>query len=344
MTIGRSPLLRQDTQAWFVLGAAAMVAACSIALYSVALRDLDQGTDTHVYAGWYLSLRGGEPATRFEPLFVGVSRLASALGLGVLAWQGLMFALLLAGAALATRAYARLIGVRPRHLAPLAMALLLLSPVLVNAAINATRQGLAAFPVIVALVAFQQRRWLAFVVAGAVATGMHYSSLLYLVLAPVLLLPPRALRLVCVAAFACYACGLTMAAVRVASPALYAAVMAYGPNAVYRSGVRLDFAVFSFAWFALPLMLARTVRQPQASGIVRAQGIYLVLLLPFLLVGWGNYSNRYLLPAWLFASIVVAAVCVESRLPPLRHPLTAGALLLLAGGVFALFVAHGVML
>lgn len=330
--------------AWLVLGGAVLVLAGLVALCTVAWRAPWQGTDTPIYAAWYLSLRSGVVVTRFEPLFVLVSRMASAAGLGVQAWQGLLFLLLAAGGAAAARAYARELGSSAARLLPAATMFLLLSPVFVNAAINATRQGLAAFPIIAALLAFQGRRWVAFVVMSAVAAGFHYSALLYVALAPVLLLRPRWLQLVAALAFAAYATGLTLVAVRTLSPAAYTVVMAYGPYAVYRSGVRLDFAVFSLFWYGLPMVVARAVREPWAGRIVDLQGVYLVLVLPFLLVGWGNYSNRFLLPAWLFASLVVAALCVHSRLPLLRHPVVIGLGLLMSGGVFAFYVSQGVAL
>jgi hypothetical protein len=330
--------------AWVVLGGSALVLAGLVALCSVAWRAPWQGTDTPIYAAWYLSLRSGVVVTRFEPLFVLASRLSSAAGLGVSAWQGLLFLLLAGGGAVATRAYARDLGSTANKLLPAATMFLLLSPVFVNASINATRQGLAAFPIIAALLAFQGRRWVAFVVWSAVATGFHYSALLYIALAPVLLLPPRWLQGVAALAFAAYAAGLTMIATRILSPSAYAAVMAYGPYAVYRAGVRLDFAVFTLFWYGLPMLVARSVREPWAGRIVDLQGVYLVLVLPFLLVGWGNYSNRFLLPAWLFASLVVAALCVHSRLPLLRHPVVIGLGLLMSAGVFAFYISQGVAL
>ncbi len=333
-----------SANAWVVLGAAAVVLAGLVALASVAWREPWQGTDTPIYAAWYLSLRSGVVVTRFEPLFVLASRMASAAGLSVQAWQGLLFLLLAGGGGMAIRAYARELGSPVGKLLPAATMFLLLSPVFVNAAINATRQGLAAFPVIAALLAFQRRRWLAFVLMSAIATGFHYSALLYIALAPILLLPPRWLQLVAALTFAAYAAGLTLIAVRTLSPEAYAVVMAYGPYAVYRAGVRLDFAVFSLFWYGLPILLAHAVREPWARRIVDLQGVYLVLVLPFLLVGWGNYSNRFLMPAWLFASLVLAALCVHSRLPLMRHPVVLGLGLLASGGVFAFYVSQGVAL
>jgi hypothetical protein len=63
---------------------------------------------------------------------------------------------------------------------------LFLSPMFVNASINAVRQGLAALLVFTALLAFHRRQWRNFIVYGALASSFHYSSLLYLAFAPML--------------------------------------------------------------------------------------------------------------------------------------------------------------
>ena len=65
--------------------------------------------------------------------------------------------------------------------------LLYVSPMFVNASINAVRQGLAALLVFTALLSFQQRKWWPFALYGALASSLHLSSLLYLVFAPLLL-------------------------------------------------------------------------------------------------------------------------------------------------------------
>ena len=43
-----------------------------------------------------------------------------------------------------------------------------------------------------------------------------------------------------------------MMLVRTAMPSLYDLVMTYTAEPDYRSGVRIDFAVFSIFWYALP--------------------------------------------------------------------------------------------
>jgi hypothetical protein len=103
--------------------------------------------------------------------------------------------------------------------------------------------------------------------------------------------------------------------------------MDYSLSATYRSGIRIDFAVFSIFWYLLPLLMSGLVREPFSTRIKDSTAVYMVMLLPFFVLGWGNFSNRYLLPAYLATSLIVAAIFCHSRISLLRNPL------LLRGGL-----------
>lgn len=126
-------------------------------------------------------------------------------------------------------------------------------------------------------------------------------------------------------------------------PALYAFVQEYAANPDYRSGVRVDFAVFSIFWYLLPHMFAPLIREPQRERILQGAAVYLVMVLPFFAVGWGSYSNRFLLPAWLAASLIVAAILCCSRLPVLRNPLLIQAGLLGSCVALYYYVSNGIV-
>jgi hypothetical protein len=66
-------------------------------------------------------------------------------------------------------------------------------------------------------------------------------------------------------------------------------------------------------------------------------------MLPFFTVGWGNFSNRYLLPAWLSVSLILAAICCDCRFSPLRNPAVLRIGLVGACGVFYYYVSHGLV-
>lgn len=308
----------------------------------VGMRGIDVGTDTHNYANFFMMVRSGVFSTRFEPGFVLVTRALAAAGVSVVTYQSVLFLLFLGTVLVSTRAYYKYLGSTHGYLTFLVAALmfLYLSPVTVNATINAVRQGLASLLVFAALLSFYQRQWRNFVLLGVLATSFHYSSLLYMLFAPALLLSERKLRVLAVLAFAAYCSGLTMILIRSALPGLYVTVMAYDANANYRSGVRVDFAVFSIFWYLLPFLASRLVREPFRELINRSTAVYLVLLMPFFLVGWGNYSNRYLLPAWMSVSLVLAAIACNGRTTFLRNPLLLRGGLVVACGIFYYFVKN----
>jgi hypothetical protein len=325
-----------------VLSLLLLLGVCTVTAIVVGLRAVDVGTDTHVYAGVFLAMRNGLIETRFEPGFVALTRVASATGMSVVGYQITLFGVLMVGAAVAARRYFIYLGSTRGFLTFLTAVVLFLflSPMFVNASINAVRQGLAAPLVFGALLAFHHRHWRSFVVLGTVASCLHYSSLMYLAFAPVLLLTLRRQRIIAGVAFVAYCSGLSMVVVRMALPALYTAVMNYSVDAVYRAGVRLDFAVFSLFWYVLPFVAARLVQSPFSERIRESTAVYMAMVLPFLLLGWGNYSNRYLLVPWVAVSYMVAAMACHARTPLLRHPVLLRCALVMAGGVFCFYVNH----
>lgn len=324
----------------------AIAASALYACWVVGMRSLDIGTDTPTYALFFQRLGGGWPHTRLEPGFVALSLTLHKLGLGVTGYQATLFAGLLLAVFVAVHVHWRALGSPPRKLTLLAASLLLLfvSPMFVNASINAVRQGLAALPVFAALLAFRQRRWWLFAGLGALACSLHYSSALYLAFAPLLSLRDRNLRIVAVLGLVAYVTGLSALAIRAVAPSLYYTVMEYTANSRTRSGVRIDFAVFSAFWYLLAMSLLPLVREPVRTALRNSTAAYLVMLLPFFAIGWGFFSNRYLLPAWMAASLIFAAIAHSSRIRPLRHPLAIHAGLLASSVLFAWYVAHNVVI
>lgn len=319
--------------------------ACFIACVLVGKRGVDVGTDTYNYAMYFLSSRDGFVETRFEPGFVLLTRFLSATQMSVAGYQFMLFSTMLLTIFAASKNYFDYLGNDRGYLTFLTAALmfLYLSPMFVNASINAVRQGLAALLVFTSLLAFQQKQWRKFLVYGLLATSFHYSSAVYLACAPTLLFSVRMLRIIAVLAFVAYCTGLTMAVVRTALPFLYNSVMDYSLSSDYRAGVRIDFAVFASFWYVLPFLMSPLIRKPFSSRIKDSTAVYLVMLLPFFLLGWGNFSNRYLLPAYLAASLMVAAIFWHSRISLLRNPVLLRFGLMVSCAVFCFYVIHQVI-
>lgn len=331
-----------SASAGWALGVLLLLAVGLFGCWLVGTRPLDIGTDTRVYAGFFERLGHGATQTRMEPGFVGVSYLLSKLGLGVTGYQTVLFGLMLLTVWIATRKYFRYLGDTRGYLTFLSAAvmLLFLSPMFVNASINAIRQGLAALLVFASLLSFHQRQWWQFVLYGALASSLHLSSVLYLAFAPALLLNTKALRYMGAIGFVVYCSGLSQLIVQALAPGLHGLVMEYAARTALRAGTRIDFAVFSAFWYVLPFLLSPLIKPPYRERIQHSTAVYLVMLMPFFAVGWGYFSNRYLLPAWLAASLILAAVVCHNRLQALSHPLLIRFGLILSCGVFYYYVTH----
>ncbi|MBD9478919.1 EpsG family protein [Pseudoxanthomonas sp. PXM02] len=328
------------------LGVLVVLAVAAFACWVVGSRPLHIGEDTETYAAFFDALGAGLPETRLEIGFVYLSYALRRLGLGLQGYQTALFGLMLLAVTVAVRINHRRFPPSQAYPTLLCASLMLLfiSPMFVNASINAVRQGLAAPLVFAALLCFQQRRWVGFVALGALAASLHTSSLLYLACAPALLLKPNVLRAVALLACLAYVAGLTMKMVGVAAPSLYTTVMEYTANDNYRAGVRIDFAAFTLFWYLLMLGVAPWVQAEARRALADAASVYLVMALPFFMIGWGYFSNRYLLPAWMAMSLILAAACCYSRVAPLRHPLVLGAGLLTSCGVLYVFVSRGIVI
>jgi len=321
-------------------------AACAFCSVVVATRSSEIGTDSRAYSDFFLTMdRYVFIETRLEPLFVLYTRLASEYGLGVVGFQAVSFILLLIAVSAASMSCWTCVGEPRNRFVFLAtvFVLLFLSPVMVNASINLIRQGVASFLVILAMMAFLQKRWVIFSIAALTSVGFHYSSIVFLVIAPLLLLGDRIVfRLVSVL-FLVYISGYSDALVLTVSPDVYNYVVGYVEGADYRAGVRLDFAVVSIVFLLSLIISVKLVRPDFRQKARLVISVYSVLLIPFFLVGFGNFSNRFLLPAWLSLSLIAASVvcCTSSRLVTRTGAIGLG--LSISSMTFALLVANGVV-
>jgi hypothetical protein len=313
----KSDLTGRQLNAMYVLCLMLVVFVCVVSSMVVGTRSIETGTDTRNYAYFFLSIGHGQIDTRLEPGFVLFSSAVRWLGGNVVAYQVAIFALMLTTVLVSTRQYFSFLEGGRDYLTFLlaSLALLLLSPMFVNASINAVRQGLASLLIFASLLAFYQRRWWRFLVYGALASSLHYSSLIFLAVAPALLLTPRLCHLFVCLAMIIYSAGISGTLVMALSPSLHAVVMDYSADSEYRAGTRLDFVIFSCFWYLVPYLSAPLLRKDVSRKIKDGMAIYGVMLLPFFILGFGNFSNRYLLPAWLTASICMASIVTGLKMP-----------------------------
>ncbi|WP_221250094.1 EpsG family protein [Desulfuromonas versatilis] len=331
----------------FVAGLALLLVGVAFCCSTVALRPLNIGTDTQAYANFFYHVdKYGIVNTRLEPGYVAFARIVSYLGFDLVGMQALTFLLLITIIVYSATEYWKYLGSFNSKLMFLtaSFGFFFLSPMFVNASINAIRQGLASLLIFTALLSFSRRQWLKFAVLSFAAIGFHYSSVIYIVFSPMLLLRQRGLHLVFVFFFILYCLGLTEEMVKFVSPFVYSQVMDYKYGSQYNAGVRLDFAFFSIFWYIIASFSLFFVRKSVKEKLVVTISIYLTMLLPFFLVGFGNYSNRLLVPAWLSLSLLFGAIIYNCRVVIFRHPVYLWMFLCFSSVVFNYFVINEIII
>ena len=182
------------------------------------------------------------------------------------------------------------------------------------AQLNVVRQGISCFAVFFFYCCILNRSfsWL-FFISAIFSVGFHSTGYLYILVPLGLLFPYRSVFFLVAALCVFYSLGWSEELVKYFSQIfnidIYQIIMAYGFGHEYRSGARLDFAAFSVGLGLLLDLLGRVGGARISSWRDRYFSVvkfYWLLLVPFFLVGFGNYSDRLLLNAWLFFSIVMS--------------------------------------
>lgn len=279
----------------------------------VGSRDLSIGTDTERYAAWYKVIADchcfyGNIEPGFNLFGLITSLFTDSVGGYFFAISLALFVMLNLVARKVTRLDSQIGQKEKKLLFTLILLAFFLSPFFVSAHINAIRQGMAAFMLFYALLSFQEKSWGKFILGSVLAMSFHISSIMYLVLFPLLMLPIWILLVILAGMSVIYASGLSEVIVSSVSGLfnlpLHDYVTQYRADVAYQSGVRCDFLIFSLLGVGFGL-LGRYFSNNKAI-IDSLLKIYIVLLIPFLMLGYANFSNRYVYTAWLFLSILTA--------------------------------------
>jgi hypothetical protein len=309
---------------------------------SVGFRADFVGSDTPLYTEIYNSqLSQAEPFVSFEYLYNFLSMSLAFFGLNVHVFFTLIsllgfVALVVFSLLLSNRFFVR--NVSSEYLCALMGLFLFLSPVFFNAQTNVIRQGVSMFYLYIFFISILcQLNWGWSVFFAAISVGFHYTSAIYVALFFLLFISYRLLFYFSTLSFILYVSGFSEKVLMFVSGYapidLYGKIMDYGVHSNYLAGVRVDFAVFTFVigcCFSLAIaLLFRLEIRRQLFSLFK---VYWILVLPFFYLGFGAFSDRYLLGAWLFVSIMAGVLCTQVRF--IKVPFEA---FFLFFGVFALF-------
>jgi hypothetical protein len=309
---------------------------------SVGFRADFVGSDTLLYTEIYNSqFSPTESLVKFEYLYNFLSVSLAFLGLNVHVFFTLLsllsfVALVVFSLLLSNRFFLR--NVSSAYLCALMGLFLFLSPVFLNAQTNVIRQGVSLFYLYIFFISILcQLNWGWSVFFAAISVGFHYTSAIYIALFFLLFISYRLLFYFSTLSFILYISGFSekfLILVSGYAPIdLYGKVIEYGVGHNYLAGVRVDFAVFTFVigcCFSLAIaLLFRLETRRQLFSLFK---VYWILVLPFFYLGFGAFSDRYLLGAWLFVSIMAGVLCTQVRF--IKVPFEA---FFLFFGIFALF-------
>ena len=85
--------------------------------------------------------------------------------------------------------------------------------------------------------------------------------------------------------------------------------MGYGADALYVRGVRYKFLLFTVGLGVFFDTFCRNAKhQCIKSHFFKLLKVYWLLIIPFCLLGYGAYSDRFLFPAWSYLSYLGAIV------------------------------------
>nr|WP_298138152.1 EpsG family protein [uncultured Pseudomonas sp.] len=316
----------------------------------VGLRDLSIGTDTLNYASNFLSVQSCNcfPG-RLEPGFQVFTWLLGLTGLGTGFYFFSISLLIFVVAYSLSRKIGNLLGgsdIEQWKVRYWILIFLFVSPFFVSANINTVRQGLASLFVFFAMFSLIEHKWRSFCFYSILGISFHYFSSVLVLLSLMLFFPLYLLLMVTVVLSVVYGFGFSEAIVKFVSDqtgfGIYSFIVDYVAGAEYRSGVRLDFLMFSWFWMVLFLVGSIFLVEPERRhGFRILIKIYLVLLIPFLLFGFGNYSNRYVYTAWLFLSIAMGGLVGSLRFSLVGSRLILPVLLLASCLIFIGMVNYG---
>jgi len=222
----------------------------------------------------------------------------------------------------------------------------LVSPFFVSAHINAIRQGLAAFFVFYALLSVLDNNWKGFIISGLIGVSIHSTSIIYLGLFPVLFLPFRVLIFLVTLLSIIYAFGAAEVVLQSVSDvfglSLYDTVVNYRTDVYYRAGVRYDFLFFSWIGIVFALLGRKFVGDNESdTALITLTKVYILLIIPFLLFGFANFSNRYAYTAWLFLSILIPYTAHRMIFWKRLEKILLPGLIFFSPGIFLLMVMNG---
>lgn len=280
-----------------------------VVAFFVCSRPPHVGTDTDSYISIFNSLNLGYPTRVSEPLFVGMALMVGTLTEDYRYFLfSCSFVLLVSSLYVNHRLISRVVlaPYRGRYLTYFAFAILLLSPFYFNMHVNIVRHGMAVPFLLLGYLMVMEKRYLLAALLLLSSLGFHASSLIHILLVPLLFFNLRFLVGLFMALSAIYLINLSSAVLGPLFGFLnlapsFETISDYGSASSYRAGVRFDFWLFTAFFVGMSVVAAWFNVVTQALP-----RIMIVSSVPFLLFGYIAYSDRLLVFSWFVIAAIVA--------------------------------------
>lgn len=288
-----------------------------VLIFVTGFRPLTVGSDTALYTWLYEEmLRGEEPSFLFEPLYHTLALLFAKLSIAVQFFFASVSAVSLLLLFLGLREANKHVQRPSFDIATFVYASLFLisSSTFLSVETNVIRQGVACFAVILFYLSLLNRPLsIIGLFSASMALGFHYTSVLFIIPSVVLRWSYRSVMFGTLILGVAYCLGVLKSMVQMLSSftglSVYERIISYGADSSYKSGIRLDFAIFSMVLgLLLHSAVRRLIHQTAQSRCFNFLKIYWLLLIPFFILGFGAYSDRFLLNAWVYFTICLGVV------------------------------------
>lgn len=187
------------------------------------------------------------------------------------------------------------------------------SPFFFNSQINVIRQGLSAAALILCYLYFIKPGDLRCALFAAIcAVGFHSTAFIYIFFAGLMFYSYLTILWLVVSLAAGYTLGLTKNVLVLIPNIMHYNVlyklMDYQNDDIYRDGHRFDFVCFTLG-VGLMFHFSGTKLLPEKEKInfYLFLKIYWIMVMPFFIVGFFAYSDRWLFNGWLYLSVLSAA-------------------------------------
>lgn len=101
---------------------------------------------------------------------------------------------------------------------------------------------------------------------------------------------------------------------RLTGVGLYDAIETYAKGVNLWRGFQMDLFAYTIFWPTLYILASFAIRQDYRPYVYRSISIYCALCMPYFILGFGSFSNRFALMAWLYLPVLHVVFLLSARL------------------------------